>query len=257
MTDWYEKAFSKQYIEIYRHRNEKEAEKAYPLLERIIEGAGYGDRAGTRILDLACGAGRYSILLASKGYRVTGVDLSRPLLDEALKKWNGLEKESKSGTLELVRSDMRELPFKSSFNLLINMFTSFGYFENDTENMRVIQTIAKHLVSSGRFVIDYLNRDAVIANLEKESESRIGDYRIKQRRWLTKDNLRVEKKVEVINITGDSVLNYTESVRMYDMNQMKTMIEKSNLELIDIFGDYDGMGFSASSPRLILSGRKP
>ena len=244
------------YLEIYGHRNEKEAQKAYPLLARILNRTDSEDKSSLMILDLACGAGRYAILLASEGYRVTGVDLSRPLLDEALKKWNDLSKGNKGGTLELVRSDMRKLPFRKSFNLIINMFTSFGYFESDSENERVIKTISDHLVTDGNFVIDYLNRDSVIANLQEESESRVGEYSIVQHRWLTEDNKRVEKKVEVLDVSGDNVLSYTESVRMYTFSQMKAMIEKYSLEIMDVSGDYNGSKFSESSPRLIIAGRK-
>ena len=248
---WYKKAFGKAYLEIYSHRDENEAQGVLALIERVYSplfGKNMGN--GLRILDLGCGHGRYSRLLSEAGHTVVGLDLSEELLKEAQENLNhGLPF---SGRLCFVRADMRDVPFYKVFDLVINMFTSFGYFEEDEQNQKVLAAISRALKPGGRFLIDFLNRPQVINNLVKEDSFEQNGFRVSQSRRISPDGLRVEKTITIEGPQG--LENYEESVRMFDRREMEEMLAKVGLQVEKVFGDYNGTPISDDSPRLILTG---
>ncbi len=125
---WYKEWFGEDYLELYSHRDESEAEEHVGFVERHL--AGPKPRA---VLDLACGAGRHTAALRRRGYRTLGVDLSLTLLVRA----EGLPR---------VAGDMRRLPFAAeSFDWVLNFFTSFGYFESERENFQVLEEAVRVL----------------------------------------------------------------------------------------------------------------
>ena len=247
--NWYEEAFGSRYLEVYRHRDEQEAERALKL---IIKVAGSGESRGGKVLDLACGQGRYSRLLADKGYLVAALDLSLPLLERG--QVSSPTDYPSGGKVWFVRADMRQVPFSSSFDLAINMFTSFGYFEADRDNSEVLRQISSALVPGGRWVIDYLNRPQVIATLVPEDSAERAGLNITQRRRLEDGDRRVVKDVLIQGPEGSQ--RWTERVRMYTRAEMESMLEQAGLTVEHIFGDYGQGEYLESSPRLILSGCK-
>ena len=134
---WYVNFFGDDYLNIYRHTFTAErTEKEVAFAERQL-----GLKAGARVLDLCCGPGRHSVLLAKRGYRVTGLDLSQPYLDLAQR----AATDSKVA-FDTVSADMREIPFNDYFDAAINMYSSFGYLESEAEDLespRVHLTIAQ------------------------------------------------------------------------------------------------------------------
>ena len=124
---WYKEWFGEEYLELYSHRDDSEAEEHADFVERQLGG---GARP-TAVLDLACGAGRHTAALRRRGYRTLGLDLSLTLL--ARMRTQGLPR---------VSGDMRRLPFQAeSFDWVLNFFTSFGYFERERENFQVLEEI--------------------------------------------------------------------------------------------------------------------
>ena len=151
---WYKEWFGEEYLELYSHRDEGEAQRHVEFV------AGLFDAEPQAILDLACGAGRHTAALRQRGFRTLGIDLSKTLLaqDPALPK---------------VAGDMRCLPFRgSTFDWVLNFFTSFGYFETEEENRRVLFEVERVLMPGGRFLIDLFNRERVLENLEPEETRR-------------------------------------------------------------------------------------
>ncbi|MGH9420514.1 MAG: class I SAM-dependent methyltransferase, partial [Thermoanaerobaculia bacterium] len=143
MSEWFESWFGEDYIAVYPHRNAAEAGRAVALIERVA-----AIRPGGRALDLACGAGRHSKVLAERWW-TAGLDLSEVLLR--------LAKRDKVDAA-FVRGDMRVLPFRTgAFNLVVNLFTSFGYFADDESNLHVVQEVARVTAGGGTFVLDFLN----------------------------------------------------------------------------------------------------
>jgi SAM-dependent methyltransferase len=241
---WYEDWFAdERYLALYRHRNSEEASQALDLIESSTH---IGKEAA--ILDLACGAGRHSIGLAKRGYtNITAIDLSPTLIREAK---NNAQRENVN--VHFFIEDMRL--FHGSFDLVMNLFTSFGYFEFDNENEEVIEKASKSLNNNGFLIIDFLNASVIRKNIVTHDEKIINhDERIEQFREIV--NNRVEKRIIIHSSSGSK--EYKESVRLYDLMDFEKMFFKTGLIVKDIFGDYSGSPFDAgSSPRLFLVAQK-
>lgn len=241
--DWYEKWFGKEYILVYPHRNESEAKLQVDFLIKRINIS-----KDAKILDLCCGNGRHAIELKKLGYDVLGVDLSSELLDVARSKAieNNLD-------LKLYKCDMREIPYENEFDLVVQFFTSFGYFQTDTENQKVLSAISKSLKPKGKFMIDYMNPDYVINNLVEKDEKQISDeISIIQERWI--ENSRINKKITMIK--NDEKSFYNESVRMYSLQEIKDMLNHVGLTLNETYGNFDDSEYNKDSMRMILIGKK-
>ncbi|HWO88099.1 MAG TPA: class I SAM-dependent methyltransferase [Gemmatimonadales bacterium] len=237
MNPWYERWFGEDYLELYRHRDEAEAEQLVALLARHGIGG-----AGDLVLDLACGAGRHAAALARRGARVVGLDLSAALLRRARSR----------GQHALVRGDMRLLGLRTaSFAAVVNLFTSFGYFDADAEHRAVLDEVARVLVPGGWFVLDYLNATWVRAHLVARDRRAIGDRTIVQERRISADGRWVEK-----TITMDSGESFQERVRLFDCRELAAMLMGSGLAAHAAYGDYSGAPQEPTSPRCILLARR-
>lgn len=241
---WFEEWFeSEEYLTVYGHRNSEEAEI---LVSFILNKVNFPPSA--KVLDLGCGAGRHALLLAKKGFAVTGVDQSANLLsvaaDEAKK--NGLH-------ATFIRDDIRTVHFSEKFDLILNVFTSFGYFENDEDNFSVFTNVESLLEDEGIFVFDFLNAQNVKENLVPFSKTEIGDLVIEQSRKIEVNNV-----VKDITLTQNgTVKNFRESVRLYSKQDLVAAMNKKKLSVEMIFGSYTGDPFDEkSSSRLILLCKK-
>ncbi len=241
---WYKKWFGNDYIDVYKHRNEEEAHTLITTLEEISL-----LQSGHKILDLCCGAGRYAIALAKKGYEVVGIDLSSNLIHFAQEKAR-----EENVTIEFHIRDMRDIPYEDYFNGVVNMFTSFGYFESDTENELVFQGVSCSLKKEGWVVLDFMNRDYILNHFTPYDEQIKGAVTIRQQREFDKKSERINKTISLIK-NGDKK-EYVESVRLYSPQDLEDIFIRSGLEPLHRFGDYDGSSFRDDSPRVLLVGRK-
>ncbi len=241
---WYEDWFnSKEYLTVYRHRNEAEAKQLVDLILKNVQ-----IPAGSDVLDMACGAGRHAILFAKKGFDVTAVDLSQALLSIAKER-----AERFNLNIQFVNSDLRKFSINKKFALVNNLFTSFGYFEEDEENFKILKIAFEHLKNGGYFVIDYLNRYEVEKNLVPRSITELPDGSILQERRINSN--RVEKKITINN--NGSEKSFTESVRMYSEDELKNAVKKTGFNIEKVFGDFEGNNFNLqTSPRIIIIARK-
>ncbi len=239
---WYAEWFGRDYLEVYKHRDDAEARRQIDLMERALR-----PFPGARILDLACGAGRHSIELARRGYDVVGVDLSQDLLDRAAEEAAAAQVE-----VRLLRSDMREVVERNAFDVVVNFFTSFGYFETDEENLRVLAAIREALCAGGSWMLDYLNRERVIATLVPHDEKQVGDIHLAQERWVDLVRGRINKTLRLRTEGGVRV--YRESVRMYSFPELVRMAEHAGLRATQVYGSYDGDAYGSASPRLVIAG---
>ena len=242
---WYKDWFlDANYRVVYEHRDEGEAAQMLDLIEQTI-----GRDTDRRVLDLGCGSGRHAISFARRGYKdVTGVDLSSTLLNEAKVSADALGLD-----VRFIERDMRELP-SETFDLVVNLFTSFGYFDKDEENALVIANVASHLNPGGYFVIDFLNSQFVREHLVAHDERVLpGGARLEQSRWI--ENGRIEKRLLIRN--GLEAQEYIESVRLFDASDFIQMFGMCGLRVEHTFGSYFGEPFdSRRSSRLILFARK-
>ncbi|MEP0861239.1 MAG: class I SAM-dependent methyltransferase [Ignavibacterium sp.] len=242
--DWFVEWFNTdEYLNVYKHRNENDAECHIRFLLSKIKLP-----SNASVLDLACGAGRHSILLAKAGYKVTGVDLSARLLNEAR-----LNSEKENLDIEFIQSDLRQFTASKKFDLVLNLFTSFGYFETDEENFLLFQKAYSLLNPNGYFVLDYFNKNHLEKNLIEYSEESNENYIIKQERKIV--DQRVNKKITIIR-NGNSKV-YFESVKLYESNLLTLKLKEFGFEIINLFGDFLGNEFDEiSSPRFIAICKK-
>ncbi|PYO78428.1 MAG: class I SAM-dependent methyltransferase [Gemmatimonadetes bacterium] len=233
-ADWFEEWFGEDYLHIYQHRDEMEAERAVELIATNLAG-----RRIDTVLDLACGAGRHTRVLRERWWTV-GLDLSMSLLKIARKE---------SSDAPYVRADMRELPFaESSFDLVVNLFTSFGYFGDDSEHIRVLACVGAAMKHGGTLVIDFLNASQVRRDLVAYDERVENGITIEQRRAISPDDRFVEKTIRL----RESGKEYIERVRLLSPRDLQRMLIATGFRIAKLFGDYSGGDWSEDSPRTIL-----
>ena len=139
--DWYEEWFGEEYKLVYPHRNEEEAvQQVEFLLQRIPL------PEGAKILDLCCGCGRHAVELKERGYDVIGLDLSEELLEMACSR-----ADERCQDMDFIQCDMREIPYENHFDLIVNFFTSFGYFADEADNQKALSAIANALKPGGKY----------------------------------------------------------------------------------------------------------
>lgn len=239
---WYRDWFGEEYLALYPHRDEGEAEEAVALLEELCPGP-----AGDRALDLACGSGRHLPPLGEAGWRPVGMDLSGVLLERARRR--------AGGDALLVRGDMRSLPLAdAAFGLVTQFFTSFGYFESREEDVRVLREVRRVLRPGGRFFLDFLHAAHVRRTLVPEEVVEVGGRRVRQVRTI--EDGAVSKRIEIEpGGPGGTGRVYRERVRLYEPDELEAMMAGAGLPVEERRGDYDGSPFRGDSPRLLLLGR--
>ncbi|CAM4118228.1 methyltransferase domain-containing protein [Paenibacillus alkaliterrae] len=246
MKPWYEQSFGTDYMLVYKHRNWGEANKE---VQRMVDWLQLPNNA--KVLDIGCGMGRHALALASFGYDVTGIDLSAILLEEA-------RCHDKNGTVKWIEGDMRELPFETgSFDATVNLFTSFGYFSLEEDNVNVLRNIRKTLRPGGSFLIDFLNPVYVEEHLIPRSERTDVDtgYLIEEVRSVTDGWVQKE-----ITISDPGTLakprQYLERVRLLRLDWFERNLADCGLVLEQLYGNYDGSDYDeAVSPRMIMAGK--
>lgn len=235
-TKWYTSWFDTKYYHIlYKDRGYEEAEEFMRNLTSFLQ-----LKKGSSILDLACGKGRHSIYLHQLGYDVTGVDLSQNSIQKAQK----YEKES----LRFKVHDMC-LPLAEKFDGVFNLFTSFGYFENEEDNLRTIKAIKEELNPNGYGVIDFMNVHLVIKNLVSQNTKTAQgiDFHLKR----TFEGGYIYKEIQFSD-EGEE-FKFQEKVKAITLSQFETYFEKAGLKIKSLLGDYHLNEFSLeTSPRLIL-----
>ncbi|SFK70930.1 Ubiquinone/menaquinone biosynthesis C-methylase UbiE [Paenibacillus sp. 1_12] len=244
MSDWYKKSFGDDYLLVYKHRD---MQGAYNEVKGMIEWLQLDP--GAEILDLCCGMGRHSMALTDFGYKVTGIDLSGVLLKEAVR----VDTEQK---VEWIQGDMRDVQITRQFDAVVNLFTSFGYFEQDDENEKVLLEIYRLLKPSGQgqFIIDFLNPEYVERNLVPFSKRQEGNSSIAETRRIEDGFVR---KTIVISEPESEDRTYLEQVKLYHQETFLAMLERVGLEVVHVYGDYDASPYNkAESKRMIFVGRR-
>ena len=234
--NWYTSWFDTPYYHIlYKDRNYREAQVFMDNLSHYLN---LPEKA--KVLDLACGKGRHSIYLNQLGFTVLGADLSENSIAEANKNTNE--------TLHFKVHDMRE-PFEEKFDAIFNLFTSFGYFENDEDNLTTLKAIKESLSEYGFAVIDFMNVAQVLETLVPEETKTVEaiDFHIK--RYLKDGHIYKEIDFE----DKGQKFHFTEKVKALTLRDFEELMEEAGIYLLDIFGDYKLKKFhKTDSERLIM-----
>lgn len=235
-NNWFASWFDTPYYHtLYKDRDYEEAQL---FMDNITQYLNLPDDA--KILDLACGKGRHSIYLSQLGYDVTGADLSENSIKEASK--------SANDKLHFVVHDMRE-SFEEKFDAIFNLFTSFGYFENDSDNLVTLKAIHDSLSEYGFGVIDFMNVQHVINNLIPEEVKTVDGIDFHIKRYYIDNHIIKEIDFE----DKGQKFHFTEKVRALTLEDFETMMEEAGIYLLDTFGDYKlRKFFKNESERLIM-----
>jgi SAM-dependent methyltransferase len=241
---WFRDWFNSQYYHLlYFKRDEEEAAAFMDALLLKLN-----PPKDALMLDVGCGRGRHSIYLASKGFRLTGIDISEDSIAEA--------KKEETANLDFFVHDMR-LPFRMNYyDYAFNFFTSFGFFRTRREHDNAIRTIAQSLKPNGIFVIDYLNAHFVENHLLYKSEITKDDVTFSITRWL--DETHFYKKIVVEDENRlEEPLVFTEKVAKFSLGDFNDMFAYYGLQIQEVYGSYTFEPYHVSnSPRLIIIARK-
>lgn len=235
-TEWFQDWFNTTYYHLlYDYRNEEEAEYFMSNLLKFLNLT-----PSDTILDLPCGRGRHALFLNSQGHRVVGADISENSISHA--------RHFENQNLRFMIHDMRD-PLKERYNAIFNLFTSFGYFEHEETNARVLKNFKLGLLENGHIVIDFLNLSKVRAELMPSQELVKKGVKYKIEKRIT--NQFIIKDINVID--GDNQYAFQEKVQALDLEKFERYSREAGLEIVKIFGDYSLNDFSKeSSDRLIL-----
>ena len=239
--EWFEDWFDSPYYHVlYANRSEEEARKfIIALVDKLRI------TAGSKVLDVACGKGRHSRTLAGLGFDVTGIDLSKNSIDYA--------SQFETEHLHFEVWDMRNTYKHLQFDYVVNLFSSFGYFNDEHDDAAAIAAFAENLKPGGTLVIDYINTECAVKGMKSREIVPRGDIQFHVQKKV--ENGFIKKKIEFL-VNGEDY-SFTEQLKVINLFRFKTMLQAANLELVQTYGDYDLSRFEpATSLRLILVARK-
>lgn len=240
-TEWFADWFDSPYYHtLYKHRNCNEAEVFINNLINFLQPA-----PDAHFLDLACGKGRHSVFLNKKGFDVTGVDLS----PESIKYASAFENEK----LHFYVHDMRRLFRTNYYDYILNLFTSFGYFEKERDELATIQAVANGLKPNGIFVIDFFNSEKVLKNLKAQDELEVDRILFRIRKKLM--NGFILKDISFSDKGKD--FHFEEKVKALSLADFQKYFSACGLKIVHLFGNYELKEFDPkTSDRLIVIAKK-
>jgi SAM-dependent methyltransferase len=236
-NEWFSEWFNSPFYPIlYKNRDWKEAEVFVSNLLTYLKPS-----QNDKVLDLACGRGRHSIFLSQYELDIVGMDLSKESIAVA--------KENEKENLRFYEGDMRNSFPEQNFDLIFNLFTSFGYFEDENDNIKVLQNIKKALKEKGSLVLDFFNPTQVIKKLIPYQTKNIQNIAFKIEKYIVSKH--IEKHIYIQN--EDKNYHFVEKVQLFSKNDFLKMFEKIGLKIQNIWGDYDLNTFDEkNSERMIF-----
>jgi SAM-dependent methyltransferase len=235
--EWFSTWFDSPYYHILYHN--RDVQEAEAFLDRLL--AFLHPKPHEKILDLACGKGRHAIYLHQKGLDVTGLDLSAKSIAHA--------KLYENEHLHFDEHDMRLVYKPEHFDFILNLFTSFGYFDNETENVVALDATAKSLKHGGKLVVDFMNTDKIISNLVAEEEKEVRGINFRIRRGV--ENGFIVKTIRFCD-EGETY-QFEERVRALREEDFLEYFQMVQLRLVEVFGDYNLNPFDCEkSDRMIF-----
>jgi SAM-dependent methyltransferase len=246
-SDWFNDWFNSPYYQaLYDHRDLVEAQNFVQKLTRQIPIPNNAE-----VLDLGCGWGRHTCALADLGYHVTGLDLSPNLIAKA--KHLAEQRSQKAlGSLNFEVGDMRSHHTQRNFDLVVNLFTSFGYFEDPNDDLRVLQNAGNHLKPEGYLVLDYFDPGHTLAHLVPSEIREFPQFRAQIKRRLVGQNLVKEIRIQDHNMEkSDTFLEFSEKVRCYSPDELRDLLHRAGFQPIQRWNGYDLRSSAEPGPRCI------
>ncbi len=244
---WFKQVFGEEYLRSVPENIAALTQREADFIEKSLR-----LKKNSRILDLACGFGRHSLELASRGYEMVGLDLSMDLLQKGLD-----AAQQKSLNVKLIHGDMRELGFSQVFDGCFIWNTSLGYFDDRT-NLGVLHGLHKALKVGGRLLIDVINRDHVVhqtpTRLWWEGKGCI----FLEETEFNHQTSTLEAQRSYIYEDGTPPVEHTSYIRLYSVHELRQMLHVAGFKVREVSGDYHYKGhfLGASSPRIIILAEK-
>lgn len=220
-------------------------DQAQEEMEQILDLIGHPVRS---VLDLCCGPGRFAGLLAREGYQVTGVDRTPFLLDIAQRAYGDFE------NVEWVLSDMRDFVRQESYDLVLNLYTSFGYFQDPAEDLRVLKNIALSLRPGGSVVIEVMGKEVLARNFEEIVTYKTEDGLFIQIHEILENWNLIRNEWTLIR--GGNIRTFTFEHSLYAASDLIRLCEMAGFSDIGVFGNFDGRPYDHNATLLIIIGRK-
>ena len=206
-------------------------------------------QAGASICDLCCGVGRHSLELGRLGYRVTGVDRTGLYLEEAKKK-----ADEEGLNIRFVQEDMRRFCEPEAFDAVINVLTSFGYFEDLEDDKRVLENVYKSLKNGGKFLIDIMGKE-VLARIFQEKRWREEDgLIILEEAKASEDWGRIDSRWIIIRDERREECRF--SLRIYSASELCELLKSCGFGRVEIYGDLSGSPYDKTAQRLVVVAHK-
>ncbi len=204
---------------------------------------------GASVLDLCCGPGRHSLELARCGFSVVGVDRTQTYLDQARKqaKTDGLD-------VEFIQEDMRRFCRPNAFDAVINLFTSFGYFEDEKDDKLVIKNMHRSLKDGGVFLIDTMGKEVLARMFRERDWQKIDGAIMLEERKLSKSWSWIENRW--IMLKDGKVEEFELALRLYSAVELTALLTNSGFKKIKIHGDLVGAPYDHKAKRLVAVAHK-
>lgn len=238
--DWYVRSFGPLYGLLYRHRNDDQARHEARQILTLLD-----LHPGDRLVDVCCGTGRHLAAFCDLDLHAVGVDLSEPLLHDAA------DRPQLRG--RLIRADVRALPLAPVFDAAVNLFTSFGYFPDESQDRLALRQMALALRPGGRLLMDLINPPHLRRELRPHDCQRIESLVVEHRREIV--GPRVLKHTTLTDPAGRRTELY-ESVRFYTPGELTELFHAAGLRTPRFLGSFAGEPLTDDSPRLIAVGER-
>jgi len=246
MNAWHEQdTFWMKWAPVLFH--ERRLEKAQEEVANIISLLNISPAAS--VLDLCCGPGRHSLQLARHGFSVTGVDRTKTYLEKARKQAEieGLE-------VEFIQEDMRGFCKPNTFDVAINLFTSFGYFEDINDDRKVITNVYRSLKEKGAFLIDTMGKEVLARVFRERDWYEVNNVMVLEERKVCKNWSWIENRW--IMIKDGKMEEYKISHRLYSAAELTALLNDCGFSAIDVHGDLTGAPYDHTAKRLVLVAHK-
>ncbi|WP_431781952.1 class I SAM-dependent methyltransferase [Streptomyces chumphonensis] len=235
-TEFHDFLFSEQ-----RYAQAEELLKTSPLLSFS---------PGTRVLDLCCGPGVFTVPLARQGHEVTGVDLSPAMLERARARTADA-----GARVTYVQADARTYRAPGAFDVVLNLFTSFGYFEDPADNARVLRTLHDCLTPGGTLVLDLAGKELLARRVTPPKVVRRGEDLMVQTDTVLDDWARLRS--DWVLVRGERVTRASLVWFVYSAVELRRLAEEAGFGQVEVFGGFDGRPYDEHADRLVLRGRRP
>jgi len=244
--EWWKDIYNRQiYFDLYEEADTRLAQQEVQQVVTLLH-----PQNGTCILDLCCGYGRHSIPLAQRGFQVTGVDLSATQIQHARE-----VAENAHVHLDYHVADARKLDFQGAFDVVLNMFVSFGFFKEEHEHKQMLQGVQRALKPGGKLLLDLWNREKEIREFKPTTCESIRDLIVLKEWQFVAVAGRLNWKNTVIFADGKRE-SWEHSVRAYTVAELKALVEEVGLQFEAVYGNLAGEEYSLDSPSAIIIATK-